>query len=479
MPDTLDLQIRSMVTELVESAPQAPLLPELEWGEGLRVRRSVRTALWRVGRARPVALLGGVAFVAAIAIALALVLPAVSQRTQSAAAAELHQIAANASGQTTLQPSAHQWLYTKQQLSALAQVTQVGSVPTPDAQATIGATIEEWSNVSGQSCESATSTPAQFASPANQAAWQAAGLLNIPTRQPNTSCTTTVGATAANGKGYGSGVINVSALPTDPAVLARDLIQGTTGIDGLDGTSSGDNQNAAFERAAVLLIGPTVGTTPAFSSALYNALATLPGISLLGEMTTHTGTTGLGFSASTATGPCTIIVDPSNGSLLEVRNVPEPSASSGLGAAYLAPLSPHGGALGGGVYDVTIQWQDPIGVPTVVGANSLTQSAGPPELPKGSVVATAKLGVTYAQLTALKDQLKKSDGLYSSFDYEAQSEQPLAGNTPTSAGAPANMGSTATWTFDGPKSQVRNYKTALAASGLFSAVNATYEGSSL
>ena len=112
-----------------------------------------------------------------------------------------------------MQLASNQWLHSEQEVSFFAQVSQVGSTPTPDAQATVRATIQEWANGVGESCTSVTATPAQFASSANEAAWHAAGLLDSPNEQPVTGCTTVGGATGTNGLGLaeGTGVTDARA----------------------------------------------------------------------------------------------------------------------------------------------------------------------------------------------------------------------------------------------------------------------------
>jgi hypothetical protein len=73
-----------------------------------------------------------------------------------------------------------------------------------------------------------------------------------------------------------------------------------------------------------LLLGPDIGATPRFYSALYQVLSTVPGVKKLGTVATHSGKTGEGFALS-GSGPADeqerIIVDPRTGKLLEAQNV--------------------------------------------------------------------------------------------------------------------------------------------------------------
>jgi hypothetical protein len=459
--EILDSRIRSLVAELVAAAPSPPVLTQLEWTEDGGVLPSRRRHSPR--RPRRGLLAGGITAVVGAVLLLTVLFPGVERHSPPAAAAELQQIAANAVRQPPLQLGRNEWLQTGQQVSFSAQISSVGSTPTPGAQATVGASIKEWSNSMGESCASATTSPAQFASPANARAWHAAGLLDLPKSQPVVSCASVDGATAANGLGRGNGVISVSGLPTDPSILARELETGTTGIAGIDQMSS-FNQDMGFERAAILLIGPTTGASPAFESALYSALAMLPGVESIGTVTTHSGTSGLGFAADSELGQSAIVVDTSNGALLEARNIQDPIAFTGLESAYVAPPpSPGVGAEGGFAVRVIIQWLDPIGSPTVVDTGALPSHLAvlPPVKDTGTITAVENPDVTVGQLAALEARLRVHDGEPASESYVSSALQAASG---------AGTGGSLKMSFTGPTSQVEAYASALKASGLFSSV---------
>jgi hypothetical protein len=178
----------------------------------------------------------------------------------------------------------------------------------------------QWYNSFGQACIAQKLGPLIFASNENRAAWQTAGLRLQPAQSQVSLCPDDVAANAENGFAQGIGAVDVSALNTDPAVLAKELSTGTTGIPGLDSRTSTGNEG--FEEAAQLLVGPITGKASSFSRNLYESLALLPGIEKLGEVTTQTGRIGLGFAADTFSGRSTIVVDPNTGQLLESRNVP-------------------------------------------------------------------------------------------------------------------------------------------------------------
>ena len=233
MTDALDVRIRELVAELIESSPPAPTLADFDWSDsGESTEPQGRPH--KPGRRHLSLLTGGVTAAVVAILVVVLMLSSIGQHQAVAAAAELRQIASNAAGQPVPQLSQGQWLLTEQNVSFLADVTQLGSKPTPDAQATVSADIKQWSNGGGDTCISARSGPAQFASPTNQAAWTAAGLLDDPVGQPVTSCVTVSGLATSDSPNGGAGVIDASSLPTDPSTLARELSTGTTGIAALD-----------------------------------------------------------------------------------------------------------------------------------------------------------------------------------------------------------------------------------------------------
>ncbi len=301
--------------------------------------------------------------IAAAMLLVVLMAPTVGQHQPVAAAAALKKIATNAGNQSVPQLSDGQLLHTSEQVSMFAQVSQVGTTPTPDAQATVGATVQQWTNKQGNSCLSATSGTAQFASPVNAAAWKSAGLLDIPNGKPETLCEVVAGQGPYNSDL--AVVINVSNLTTDPSVLAGELATGTTGIRAVD------LRDSEITRAAMLLIGPTNGATPQITAAIYGALSTMPGLKALGQLTTHSGATGLGFAGTSFEGETTLIVDQATGALLEARNVAAPLLFQGLGRGYLAPPPTPSIGTEGGSYQITLQWLDPEGPPALVGPSAL------------------------------------------------------------------------------------------------------------
>jgi hypothetical protein len=338
-----------------------------------------------------------------------------------------------------------QLLLTESHIAVQAQVNN------GQAQATIALDVKRWSNGTGQACTSTVAQPAEFASPAQQAAWSGLGLRDAPSVQPVTGClggNTGSGAQADSLTGDGQ-LLDVSKLPTDPAVLAQELQNGTTGIPAIDQLIF-DQANAtiAFQRAAVLLLGPVVGATPEFESTLYQALALLPGVTSLGSTTTHDGRSGLGFAADSQEGQSAIVVDPVTGRLLELRDFDDSSALSSLATAYLGA-----GPLQVTSYGTTLQWLDPVGPPAVVKSADL-----PADVPL-CIFGTAKPGIDQ-QLPTLEGQLDQQYG-------HTSGGSSFSGAGALAPGTPATI----EWTFSGPGEQFNEYLAAARASGLFSSVN--------
>ena len=260
-----------------------------------------------------------------------------------------------------------QW-YEYQLQGALSANVTSGSKASPiSATAIIPIDIGQWSNVTGAVCISEQFGTATFPAPTSAQAWQTMGLVATPTNQPATGCS--AGAAAAAGMTLGP--IDVSNVTHDPATLATELETGTTGISQVDNDPDGDpSQVVGFLRLTDLLVGPLKGQWSGFGQEMLQTMALLPGIESLGAMTSHSGSTGLGFSMSTQvvdnpsdrtgvssfTSP-TVILDPHNGNLLEARNFDYPVLGS---AAQDFVGSPTALVYSDGVgYGTTAEWIDP------------------------------------------------------------------------------------------------------------------------
>jgi hypothetical protein len=358
---------------------------------------------------------------------------------------QLRLVADRAAEQPIPHLGADQALYSQANLSIVATVNDGA------AQATIGLAVQKWSTASGQTCTTVTAQPAQFASPSEQAAWVDLDLLVTPNPPTANQCLEGGGGAPPDAITGAGQLIDVSSLPTDPSTLAQELESGTTGIAALDQLLPDQAApNPGFQRAATLLIGPTVGATAQFNSALYQAIALLPGVTALGPTTTHDGETGQGFASGPGSGQSIIVVDPSTGRLLEVRGLDDSDSLSSIAGDYLGA----GGPMKVNEYSGQLQWLDPIGAPSVIGLS---------DLPAGSpvyVIATTKPGLSYNDALLPAHEVAQPY-----FSYLKSSGSGIT--DPTNPDSPGLF----QWSFAGPGPVVNQFVQALRASGLFASVS--------
>ena len=306
------------------------------------------------------------------------------------------------------------------------------------------------STPTGQTCTTLSAQPAQFASPAAQAAWRGLDLRVTPSPPTASQCLQGGGATPPDAITGAGQLINVSSLPVDPPALARELEAGSTGISALDELLPDlAAPNPGFQRAAVLLIGPTLGATPQFDAALYQAIALLPGVTALGPITTHDGQRGQGFASGPGSGQSTIVVDPTTGQLLEVQGLDDSDSLTSIAGNYLGSGPPMVTS-----YGAQLQWLDPIGSPSVKSAADLP--AGLPIY----VLATMKPGLTYDQALQPVRQLARPYFSYFTSDASSVSD-------PSNPNSPALF----EWSFAGPAPIVNDFIQMLQTSGMFASVS--------
>jgi hypothetical protein len=425
-------------------------------GDANRSGRRASHRTHRYTRRRTALGFGGLVGAAIVAVVVALVVAAPSTRngppqttTQSipsrlSVGDQLRLVADRAAEQPIPRLQADQALFTQADLSVVADVNNAA------AQATIRLAVQKWSTAAGQTCTSLTAQPAQFDSPSDEAAWVGLNLLVTPKPQTASQCLQGGGAMPPDAITGAGRLIDVSSLPDDPATLAQELESGTTAIPALDQLLPDEAApNPGFQRAAMLLVGPVLGATPSFESALYQAIALLPGVTALGPSTTHDGQTGQGFASGPGSGQSTIVVDPSTGRLLEVSGLDDSDSLTGIAVDYL-----NGGPMLVTAYSAQLQWLDPVGSPSVIGVSQL-----PPGLP-AYVVASTRPGLTYDDaLTLAHDVARPYARLFTS----SQSQLSDSSN-------PASPG-VFEWSFTGPGPEVEQFMQALRASGLFSSVS--------
>jgi hypothetical protein len=358
---------------------------------------------------------------------------------------QLRLLADQAAEQPVLHLQSDQTLYTQANLSVLANVNNGA------AQATIGLSVQKWSTATGQTCTTLTAQPARFTSPSQQAAWVSLDLRVAPSPPTANECLQGGGGAGPPDAITGAGqLIDVSSLPTDPSTLAQELESGTTGIPALDQMLPDEAApNPGFQRAAMLLIGPTLGATPQFESNLYQAIALLPGVTALGPITTHAGETGQGFASGPGSGQSIIVVDPSTGRLLEVRGLDDSGSLSSIAGNFLGS-----GPMMVNKYSDQLQWLDPIGSPSVIGLSDL-----PTGLPV-YVFGTTRPGLSYNDVqTAVHDLTQPYLSYFKSNEFQVAD--------PSNPNSPGDF----QWSFAGPSPVVDRFMQTLRRSGLFASVS--------
>jgi hypothetical protein len=208
-------------------------------------------------------------------------------------------------------------LYSERTATIEITFTSVNGVAVPAVRANFPLSIETWAQSNGDVAYREHFGAAQFASPAAQEAWSAAGLPEQFEQKYMGQGSTVLGT-----EGTQSAALDVAGLPVDATALGPLIDKGNTGIPEIDHVSRGPD--ASGERVTLLLLGPDIGATPQFYSALYQVLSIVPGVKKLGTLTTHSGQTGVGFGLQSTGQPHDqerLIVDPTTGTLLEAQNV--------------------------------------------------------------------------------------------------------------------------------------------------------------
>ncbi|HEX3946440.1 MAG TPA: hypothetical protein VHW47_01990 [Acidimicrobiales bacterium] len=282
-------------------------------------RRAHRPGLHHRGWTAAVAL----SLAAVLAVALLLAVPGSGSPS---AAAVLEQAAAAAGQQATLAPG--QYLYTETQTEIHEGLYQDD---TEMAAAVVGETDQSWIDRTGNGRHLLTVGTRDLPTAADEAIWAA----------------NTTGIPLAMDLGNGGrpqttdSLVDAAGLPTDPTELAAMIAanklpvhtpatRGQVDPSQESGASVlGDGRPyTVAEGAAALLIGPTTGMTPGLASALFQVLADQPDVRLLGIVTDHAGQQGQGVTLPTddRVGVSEVVVDPTDGQLLEARFTLPPPA---------------------------------------------------------------------------------------------------------------------------------------------------------
>jgi hypothetical protein len=318
-------------------------------------------------------------FPVAMALGLILVVGDVligTNHPQTSASATLRQAAVTVSDQSTPAPGLGQYLYTE--TKSLYQVTiyQPGSDPNtlvPVAYAQYVETEESWADSSGHGRGQLTRGPLQFASDADQTAWNAT--------DSGRSFSARFEQTVAE-PSLLQLVPDVSGLSTTPGTLNQQIANGL-GATNVDLIKAGPS--AVFQRAARLLVGPTSAMTSPLASALYQVLAQQPGVTLLGSTTDHSGRQGVGVSISSPSGVSELIIDPTSANALEIQYAPPPTGMPSPSGGPTITCQPVATCASSGLQSAPVGndelvspiWSDTVTTGVVDSENATTAPGGP------------------------------------------------------------------------------------------------------
>lgn len=314
-------------------------IPRPESVEGLRIRHAARSSGHSSGRVhvarsrRTMGISIGAVIAAAAVFLLVVFLPASAGPFTSRASGALTRLAAQAAAAPPTTLGAGQYAYTEVERPVLTSVGAVKAGGPPVTEYFIG-TVQTWVAADGSGRQVTTTDPTpRFYTAADRAAWVAEGSqpgVILPSQLVSTQVFGPDAASEVNGP---IPLYNVRGLPTDSAALSQLLNNenpgaqslGTlpTGIKSLDFASSCTTAACTlFERAAALLEGPDIGATPSLRQALFQVLASVPGVEELGTTTDPSGRSGVELAL--------VERQPAGTTVIECGSVaPAPGASGG------------------------------------------------------------------------------------------------------------------------------------------------------
>jgi hypothetical protein len=192
-------------------------------------------------------------------------------------------------------------------------------------------TFQEWTSAAGSRRIVATYSdkPAHFSSPTSEKNWVALGSPATELATPPNYVTT---------QPLAEQLLNVATLPTTPSALLKAIESGKTEAADrkTEGVGTSGTSTKTFINCVALLTQPVVGSTPAFRAEVYDALAQIPGVSLLGKGADRLGRSGDVIAAPFTT-PRTaarweVIIDPASGMVLATEQVAIGPSTAATGA---------------------------------------------------------------------------------------------------------------------------------------------------
>ncbi len=274
-------------------------------------RRGRRSSRWP--RRLAIAATAGAAAAGVLAVGLG------SERTGSpavASAAAVMRASADAlpSDSSGLLPVGAYW-------HTIVDVTMRHNDPSPeDFQYTTTERWETWQSRDGSGRERMTpSAPVEFPTSADRSAWGAAGspsLADSPAdaRLHRTDRPFTFGSDTLT-------YTELERLPTEPHALASALTRMVERQRSEIPAAFDTDQARAYVLFTLIRDSFETPTSPALRGALYDLMATAPGLQLAGKMTDNAGRTGTAVAVVLGDARFVLILDPATGTLLETQRV--------------------------------------------------------------------------------------------------------------------------------------------------------------
>jgi hypothetical protein len=307
-------------------------------------RRAQRRAARSRYRGRRLVLGASATAAAAVALSIFVIAGSLPVAPTSAAAAVLAKAGRDAANEPTITLANGQYFYSAVRTNAGGYYTFGYGGYGERAYVTQEQTVQVWEAADGSDREVVTyDGPQLFATPASAEAWDVAGRPSIvpPTNLPYSSSAPLGQEEVFGGPGVLPPPDDLSRLPADPASLEQLINSDETGLGEVTSDPTVPVSPAyTFSTAARILAAPSFDSSPALRTALYQVMASVPGIALLGPATDQLGRSGIeiagpfgGDGYGAAGGDLGVrdelIIDPTDGAVLEMGQIiADPSLES-------------------------------------------------------------------------------------------------------------------------------------------------------
>jgi hypothetical protein len=235
--------------------------------------------------------------VAAVIVAFVLVPTGAPGGPSSAAATELQALASRADNIPTLAPGQYVYSAIERQIGTFAAALSPKE-PSLSVNGYWSAVVKTWINAQGNGRLVVEADPtAHLYTKADETRWKAAGSPPLPGPPGGASQKATITPAEADKLIPGpTPLFVVSGLPTSRTALRRVLASNRFSNQIAASSQCKTADCRIVIKAAALLQGPDIGATPALRSTLYQVLAHVPGVRVLGTIKDEAGRPGLGLT---------------------------------------------------------------------------------------------------------------------------------------------------------------------------------------